>query len=108
EAVQEVESQTSGIDPQNGITNGGVIMFNIKSGTNQFHGSAFGYGHNEVLDARIWGAADKPKSRFWDYGGSVGGPIFKNKTFFFAAFERYQQTSFTLSPLGNTTAANGG
>ncbi len=108
EAVQEVESQTSGIDPQNGITNGGVIMFNIKSGTNQFHGSAFGYGHNEILDARIWGDPDKPKSRFWDYGGSVGGPIFKNKTFFFGAFERYQQTSFTLGPLGNTSSNNTG
>src|SRR6201996_209486 len=90
EAIQEVESQTSGIDPQNGITNGGVIMFNIKSGTNQFHGSAFGYGHNELLDARIWGDPEKPKSRFWDYGGSLGGPIRKDRTFFFAAFERYQ------------------
>ena len=105
EAIQEVESQTSGIDPQNGITNGGVIMFNIKSGTNQFHGSAFGYGHNELLDARIWGDPDKPKSRFWDYGGSLGGPIRKDRTFFFAAFERYQQTSFTLGTLGNNSGA---
>ncbi len=108
EAVQEVEAQTSGIDPQNGITNGGVMMFSIKSGTNQWHGSGFGYGHNELLDARIWGDPDKPKSRFWDYGGSLGGPIRKDKTFFFAAFERYQQTSYTLGTLGNSSASNSG
>ncbi|MBV9266790.1 MAG: carboxypeptidase regulatory-like domain-containing protein, partial [Acidobacteriaceae bacterium] len=104
EAIQEVESQTSGLSAQNAITNGGVIMFNIKSGSNQFHGSAFGYGHNEILDARVWGNPDKPKSRFWDYGASIGGPIRKDKTFFFGTFERYQQNDFTLGPLG----ANGG
>ncbi|MGH9612363.1 MAG: carboxypeptidase-like regulatory domain-containing protein, partial [Bryobacteraceae bacterium] len=105
EALQEVESQTSGLEAQNGITNGGVIMFNLKSGTNQFHGSAFGYGHNEILDARIWGNPDKPKSRFWDYGFSAGGPIIKNKTFIFGAFERYQEHDFTLGSLGNNTGA---
>ncbi|HEY7303180.1 MAG TPA: TonB-dependent receptor [Bryobacteraceae bacterium] len=105
EALQEVESQTSGISPQNGITNGGVVMLNLKSGTNQFHGSAFGYGHNELLDARVWGNPDKPKSRFWDYGGSIGGPIRKDKTFFFGAFERYQQTDFSLGTLGTNSGA---
>ncbi len=105
EAIQEVESQTSGISAQNGITNGGVIMFNIKSGTNQFHGSGFIYGHNEFLDARIWGNPNKPKSRFWDYGTSVGGPIRKDKTFFFGAFERYQENNFTLGTLGTNSGA---
>ena len=105
EAIQEVESQTSGLNPQNGITNGGVIMLNLKSGSNQFHGSAFGYGHNEILDARVWGNPDKPKSRFWDYGGSIGGPIRKDKTFFFGAFERYQQNDFSLGTLGTNSGA---
>ncbi|MGH9581857.1 MAG: carboxypeptidase-like regulatory domain-containing protein, partial [Bryobacteraceae bacterium] len=105
EAIQEVDSQTSGISPENGITNGGVIMFNLKSGTNQFHGSAFGYGHNEFLDARVWGNPDKPKSRFWDYGGSLGGPIRKDRAFFFGAFERYQQNDFTLGTLGTNSGA---
>jgi hypothetical protein len=105
EAIQEVESQTSGIDAQNGSTNGGVIMFNIKSGTNDFHGTSFLYGHNEFLDARVWGNPDKPKSRFWDYGGSVGGPIRRNKTFFFGAFERFQQNDFSLGTLGAGSGA---
>ncbi len=103
EALQEVESQTSGLQAQNGITNGGVIMFNLKSGTNQLHGSAFDYGHNEFLDARSWGNPVKPKARFWDYGFSAGGPIRKNKLFYFAAFERYQQHDFTLGGLGGAT-----
>jgi len=105
EAVEEAEVQTSGVEPQNAITNGGVIMLNLKSGTNQIHGSAFDYGHNEILDARTWGDPDKPKDRFWDYGGSVGGPVRKNKTFYFGAFERYQQNNFALGTLGAGTGA---
>ena len=105
EAIQEVEAQTSGLEARNASTNGGVMMFNLKSGTNGLHGTAFGYGHNEILDARTWGSPDKPKSRFWDYGGSVGGPIQKNKTFYFGAFERYQQNDFTLGTLGNGSGA---
>ncbi len=105
EAIQEVESQTSGLEARNASTNGGVMMFNLKSGTNALHGTAFGYGHNEILDARTWGDPNKPKSRFWDYGGSVGGPLEKNKTFYFGAFERYQQNDFTLGTLGNGSGA---
>ena len=101
EAVEELQAQTSGLDAASAITSGGVMSFNLKSGTNQFHGSAFGYGHNELLDANTWTndnqGLPKTKARAWDYGGSIGGPIFRNKTFFFGTFERYTQTDFTLS-----------
>lgn len=100
EAVQELQAQTSGLDAPSAITSGGVIALNLKSGTNQFHGSAFGYGHNELLDANTWTnnnqGLPKTKARAWDYGGSLGGPIIKNKTFFFGTFERYTQNDFTL------------
>jgi Carboxypeptidase regulatory-like domain/TonB dependent receptor len=100
EAVEELQAQTSGLDSASAITSGGVMSFNLKSGTNKFHGSAFGYGHNELLDANTWTndnqGLPKAKARAWDYGGSLGGPIFKNKTFFFGTFERYTQTDFTL------------
>lgn len=100
EAVEELQAQTSGLDSASAIASGGVMSFNLKSGTNKFHGSAFGYGHNELLDANTWTndnqGLPKAKARAWDYGGSVGGPIFKNKTFFFGTFERYTQTDFTL------------
>jgi len=101
EAVEELQSQTSGLDAQSSITGGGVIAFNLKSGTNKLHGSTFLYGHNELLDANTWTddnlGQGKPKKRAWDYGFSLGGPIIKDKTFFFGAFERFQQTDFRLN-----------
>lgn len=113
EAVQELQATTSGLDPKSAITNGGVMAFNLKSGTNSFHGSAFGYGHNEFLDANTWDngyTADsngdpttrKAKARAWDYGGSLGGPIRRNKTFFFGTFERYVQNDFTPGSFSET------
>jgi hypothetical protein len=109
EAVREVQAQTSGMDTERGVTNGGVINFGIKSGTNKFHGSAFGFGHNEILDANTWANGQqhlpKPKSRFWDYGFSAGGPIIKNKTFVFGAFERYQAKDFRMGSTGDSSAA---
>jgi hypothetical protein len=100
EAVAELNAQTSGLDAQSAITSGGVIAFTLKSGTNGFHGSLFGYGHNEFLDANTWTndnqGLPKAEKRAWDYGASAGGPIWKDKTFFFGTFERYTQTDFTL------------
>jgi hypothetical protein len=99
EGVEEVQAVTSGMSSQSASTNGGVIMFNLKSGTNQFHGSASLFGHNELLDANTWdnnrlGLA-KPKARFWDYAGNLGGPIWRNKAFFSVTFERFTQQDFT-------------
>jgi len=100
EAVQELQAQTSGLDVQSSITGGGVMSFSLKSGTNKFHGSTFLYGHNELLDANTWNNDNeglrKSKARAWDYGASLGGPIFKNKTFFYGTFERYTQNDFRL------------
>ncbi|MFZ2024120.1 MAG: TonB-dependent receptor domain-containing protein [Terracidiphilus sp.] len=106
EAIEEVQAQTSGLDAQSSITGGGVMAFNLKSGTNTLHGSAFLYGHNELLDANTWTndneGVRKPKDRTWDYGFSLGGPIHKNKTFFFGTFERYQQEDWRLNSGGAT------
>lgn len=107
EAVQEVQAQTSGLDAQSAITGGGVMSFSIKSGTNKFHGSAFNYGHNELLDANTWTndamGLPKGKARAWDFGGSVGGPIIKDKTFFFGAIERVVQNDFRLGSTAGAT-----
>jgi Carboxypeptidase regulatory-like domain len=124
EALEELQSETSGLSARNGSTNGGVMMYNLKSGSNKLHGSAFGYGHNELLDANTFdndhfrtlcnggdltdapgpcAQYNKGESRFWDYGFSVGGPIIKNKTFFFATFERFWQNDFTPGPIGSAS-----
>jgi hypothetical protein len=106
EAVQELQAQTSGLDAQSSITGGGVISLNLKSGTNQFHGSAFAYGVNELFNANTWTndalGLRKERRRAWDYGFSLGGPIIRNKTFFFGTFERFTQTDFRLSGTANT------
>ena len=105
EAIQEVQAQTSGLDVESSITGGGVMSFNLKSGTNRLHGSALLYGHNEFLDANTWTnnsqGLSKSRARAWDWGGSLGGPIRRDKTFFFAAFERYTQTDFRLGELSS-------
>jgi hypothetical protein len=101
EAVQELQAQTSGLDAESSITGGGVMSFNLKSGTNALHGSAFLYGHNELFDANTWTndnqGIEKPKERAWDYGFSLGGPVRKNKTFFFGTFERFQSIDYRLN-----------
>lgn len=106
EAVQELQSETSGLDAQSSITGGGVMAFNLKSGTNQFHGSAFLYGANELLNANTWNndnlGEPKAKKRIWDYGASLGGPIIRDKTFFFGTFERYSLIDRRLGGYGAT------
>jgi len=106
EAVEELQAQTSGLDAQSSITGGGVMTFNLKSGTNKLHGSSFLYGANELFDANSWTndsqGAEKGKRRAWDYGFSLGGPIHKNKTFIFGTFERYQMQDFRLNGGGAT------
>ena len=106
EAVQEVQAETSGLDAQTSTTGGGVMAFSLKSGTNNFHGTGFLYGVNELLDANTWTndslGLPKAKQRAWDYGGSIGGPIIKNKTFFFGAIERYTQVDDRLGGYSST------
>jgi hypothetical protein len=100
EAVQEMQAQTSGLDSQSSITGGGVIAMSLKSGTNKLHGSALLYGVNELFNANTWTNDNtqqpKEKKRAWDWAGSLGGPIIKNKTFFFGTVERYTQTDARL------------
>ena len=106
EAVEEVQAQTSGLDAQSSITGGGVMAFTLKSGTNTLHGSLFNYGRNEILDANTWTndnlGTPKAKDRAWDYGFSLGGPIHRNKTFFFGTFERFDSTDYRLNSGGAT------
>lgn len=106
EAVEEFQVETTGIRADEGRSGGGVFRYNLKSGTNGWHGSGFGFMHNEALDANSWKnkyfGDTRPKDRLFDYGGSFGGPIFKNKTFFYAAYERYTFENFGLGNVDGT------
>ncbi len=112
EAVQEFRIQTSVASAATSEAAGGVIELISKSGTQTFHGSVFEYLRNEVLDARALfddPALPKPLFRQNQYGASLGGPLVKKSTYFFAAFECLQNKS-ALSTRHNVpdTAVRGG
>lgn len=91
DALQEFRIQTSTYAPEFGRTPGGQISIVTRSGTNQFHGTAFDYFRNDILDANDWFAnankLPKPKERQNDFGGTFSGPILKDRTFFFFSYE---------------------
>jgi len=91
DAMQEFRIQTSTYAPEFGRTPGAQISIVTRSGTNQWHGSLFDYLRNDVLDANDWFADNlglpKPKERQNDFGGTFGGPIVKDRTFFFFSYE---------------------
>jgi len=91
DAMQEFRIQTSSFAPEFGRTPGGQISIVTRSGTNAFHGTLFEYFRNDVLDARDWfvnfNGLRKPAERLNDFGGVLGGPFVKDKTFFFFSYE---------------------
>lgn len=126
EAVEEFQVSTAGLRADEGRSGGGVFRYNMKSGTNSWHGSGLYYMHNEDFNATAWdkkynyplcvtnagsntatAAAcgrtfGKPEDRLYNYGASFGGPIKKDKLFFFAAWERYSFANYGLGGLGST------
>ncbi len=104
DAIQEFRVQTRTYSSEFGNSAGAVINATIKSGTNQYHGNLFEYLRNSVLDANSWinnaspiNGKAIPKGRFVQnqFGGTFGGPIIKDKTFFFGDFERFSSRQST-------------
>ncbi|ABF39668.1 TonB-dependent receptor [Candidatus Koribacter versatilis Ellin345] len=87
DALQEFKVQTSAYSAEFGRGNGAIINAVIKSGTNQFHGGAWEFFRNEALDARYYYDTDRQPYKQNQYGVMLGGPIIKDRTFFFADFE---------------------
>jgi len=88
--MQEFRIQTSSYEAEFGRTPGAQISIVTKAGTNKFHGTAFDYLRNDIFDARNYFDAPplpKPPLRQNDFGGTFGGPIIKDKTFFFFSYE---------------------
>src|SRR6266852_1620089 len=101
DAVQEFAVQTSVATAEFGRGTGGQVNIVTKSGSNQFHGSAFEYLRNSVLDAADFftnmnHGTKNPLHRN-QYGGTIGGPILKNKMFFFGSYEGFRQVAPTVS-----------
>ena len=90
EAIETVSVVTGSFDADDGLAGGMAANVRIKSGTNVLHGSAFGYHYDERLKARPYflpAGNTKPKTRQNQFGGTAGGPIVRNKAFFFASYE---------------------
>jgi Carboxypeptidase regulatory-like domain len=126
EAVEEFQVTSAGVRADDGRTGGGVFRYEMKSGTNAWHGSGFYSMHNEAFDARSWGdkynevgclnddmgdaaqaascqrAFGKPADSLYTYGASIGGPIRKGRLFFYSAWERYTFANHGIGGLTST------
>jgi hypothetical protein len=93
DALQEFRIETSSFSPEFGRNPGAQVVLSTRAGTNQLHGGAFDYFRNTVLDANNWfndaavPAIPKSPEHHNDFGGFLGGPIVKDKTFFFLSYE---------------------
>jgi hypothetical protein len=94
DALEEFKLQTSTYSAEFGRSLGGVVNLQIKSGTNNVHGSAFEFLRNDGFDANNFfnNRAGRPKPDFkqHQFGGTLGGPVFKDRTFFFANYQGYR------------------
>ena len=88
DALQEFSVQTSTYSAQYGQNAGAVVNVITKSGTNQFHGNAFEFVRNRIFNARNWAAPAKDPLKRNQFGGTFGGPIKRDRTFFFGGYQR--------------------
>ena len=109
DALQEVTILTSNFSAEYGQVGGGFFNYVVKSGTNDFHGSAYDYAANDAFNAATPWLNTKSPVRRHDYGFTVGGPVFltkkiydgHNNTFFFFNFEQYRDHQ-NISTIANT------
>ena len=118
EGIQEITVQTNSYAAEAGRTAGGVVSIITRSGTNQFHGTAYEFFRNDIFDAKnvLQTTGRKPELRQNQFGGSIGGPIFKDRTFFFGDYEgfrlvsglTYTSTVPTIDEYNDINSLNGG
>ena len=96
DALEEFRVDTTNYSAEYGRFGNGVINVITRSGTNDFHGSAFEFFRNTHLNANTWNALNKPPLHRNQFGGTFGGPIVRNKTFFFGSYSGLRQTTTTF------------
>ena len=114
DAIAEFKMQTDNYSAENGRSAGAILNATIKSGTNEFHGNAWEFFRNDALDAANFfenaGGIPKGEYRQNQYGATFGGPIRRNKTFFFGDYEgaRIRQASPSLNTVPTMLERNSG
>jgi hypothetical protein len=91
DAIAEFKVQQANYSAQFGQGGGTITQIVTKSGTNQFHGSAFEFIRNSAFDARNYFSTSVPPFQRNEFGATLGGPIFRNKTFFFGEYAGFRQ-----------------
>lgn len=114
DAIQEFKLLSGIYSAEYGRNSGGQVVINTKSGTNQFHGTAYEFLRNQALDARNFFLRLQPGEKAPSFkrnlfGGSLGGPIISDKTFFFVSYEglRLRQSVTSLATVPTATMVNG-
>ena len=109
DAIQEFKVLTSNFSAEYGRNAGGIVTVVTKSGTNDFHGTAFEYNRNTDYNANDYIdnslGLPRPILKRNQYGGTVGGPILKNKLFFFLAYQGQRQTQIITSGVASVPTA---
>jgi outer membrane receptor protein involved in Fe transport len=109
DAIEEFKVQTNNLGPEYGRFAGGVINLSTKSGTNAFHGSAYEFLRNKVLNANDFfsnaGGSPRPPFTQNQFGANGGGPVIKDKLFFFSTYEGYRQRKGNILTTWVPTAA---
>ena len=116
DAIQEFKVESANYSARYGQAAGGIISVALKSGTNSFHGSAFEFLRNDTLDADDFFAnragLERGQLRFKQFGGTLGGPVWRNRTFFFGSYQgtrnRNSNTSVVTVPTPEQARGNFG
>jgi len=104
DAIEEFKVQSGAMSAEHGFTAGGVVSLVSRSGTNTYHGTLYEFLRNDKLDARNTFAPTKAPLRYNQFGGSLGGPVIKDKTFFFFNYEQWR-FSQSYTAIGTTPTA---
>jgi Carboxypeptidase regulatory-like domain len=91
DAISEFKVQYNNLGPEWGRFSGGIVNLSTKGGTNTFHGEAYEYLRNKVLNSRPYFLTTNPPYVQNQFGGTIGGPIVRDKMFFFFAYDGYRQ-----------------
>jgi outer membrane receptor protein involved in Fe transport len=105
DSIQEFRVLSNNFDPEYGNYNGGMINVVTRSGSSAFHGNAFEFLRNTDLDAKNYFDATRGAFRQNQYGGTIGGPVRKQKIFFFADFQGTNTTQGITSPTTSVLSA---
>jgi hypothetical protein len=108
DAISEFKVQYNNLGPEWGKFSGGIVNLSTKGGTNQYHGEAYEYLRNKVLNSRPYFDSSNPPYVQNEFGGTFGGPVIKDKTFFFFGYDGYRQRASTVFATTVPTVAERG